>query len=227
MRALLAISLLFWQPVPKHLTEAIALADAIKPDQTEYRHRPSVMKWPSEGGPECRTDCSGFVDLLLQHSYSWADKDWLEEQTGKLRPLASDLYDAVLAHHGFDPVAKISDVQPGDFIVMKYPEDNDNTGHTMLVEHSPRSHSASAPVHDTDRQWEVDVIDETSSPHGETDSRYKGTGVKNGGLGRGTFRLYTHSDGSFSGYAWSLSPKTKFYGPEARQLTIARLLAAR
>ncbi len=213
---------------PPHLREAVRLADAIKPEQTEYRHRPSLVHWPEDsGGAECRTDCSGFVDLLLRHSYSWISREWLENQTGKKRPLAGDLYDAIQGHKGFDPVGRIADVLPGDFIVMKYPVDSDNTGHAMLIESLPKKHAATEPLEPKTEQWEVAVIDETSSPHGSTDSRYQGPGIKNGGLGRGTFRIYTNPDGTFDGYTWSPGPKNKFYGPDTRPMVIARLKAAK
>ncbi len=211
-------------PVPDHLTEATRLVDVLKPEQTEYRHRPSVMHWPDEKeGSECRTDCSGFVDLLLRHTYPWATKEWLETTIGKKRPLAGDYYDAIQGHHGFDPVENVADVAPGDFIVMKYPVDSDNTGHIMLVSAKPTPRRAVGPLQDGTKQYDVAVIDETSVPHGKTDSRYEGPGVKNGGLGRGTFRLYTDMDGKFAGYAWSATATNKFYGPDTRPMIVGRL----
>jgi hypothetical protein len=211
------------QETPAHLSEAMKLVEAIKPDQTEYRHRPSVIHWPDEAsGPECRTDCSGFVDLLLRHSYPWATQEWLEATMGKKRPLAGDYYDAIMGHKGFTIVERLDDIQPGDFLVMKYPVDSDNTGHMMLVASAPKGRKSSEPLVSGTTQWEVSVIDETSSYHGTGDTRYS-PDEKKGGVGRGTFRLYADQDGKLAGYAWSITKKSKFYGPDERPIVAARL----
>ena len=83
-----------------------------------------------------------FLDLTFCHRMKELGH-WL----GKRRPLAASFYDAIAAGRGFQRLAAITDVQPGDVIAFKYPpgsHEGDDTGHVMLVAGAPSQCTYSA-----------------------------------------------------------------------------------
>ncbi|HVT13412.1 MAG TPA: hypothetical protein VHE55_14190 [Fimbriimonadaceae bacterium] len=220
MLALSVIALLATrQAVPPHLTEARRLVEAVRAEETSYRHNDSVVIWPGEGKPaECRTDCSGLWDALIPRAYPPVTTERLQAWLGKKRPRAEDYFAVMKDQTGFRLRKKIADIQPGDFIAIKYEAGADNTGHTMIVDAAPGPIAATAPLVEKTSQYSVLVIDVTSTPHGPTDSRGKGTG-----LGRGTIRLYANPDGTLAGHAWSLSPKSKFRPMSLRPIQVGEI----
>jgi hypothetical protein len=220
--------------VPKHLEEANSLLKSLKPEDTSYQHGTPDVKWKGSKGAKfsvCHTDCSGFIQELILHSYPKYNVESLKKWFGvKKRPLAHHYYDTVMAQKGFTRIEKISQVLPGDLIVFKYKpgKTGDNsTGHVMLVVAKPKKHPASDEIIKHTTQWEVPIMDETRSGHGETDSRYKGKNkgkrVYPPGLGTGSLRLYTHKDGTMEGYSWSLDRSSKHYDTQEVPLVIGRL----
>ncbi len=215
----LIVLLALRQTPPLHLAEARRLVDAVKPAETSYRHKDSVVSWPEGGSPaECRTDCSGLWNALIPRAYPQITTERLDAWLGKKRPQAEDYFAAMKDQSGFHLRTKIADVRPGDFIAIKYETGADNTGHTMIVDAPPAPITATAPVVDKTAQYSVLVIDVTSTPHGPSDSRGERTG-----LGRGTIRLYANADGTFAGHAWSLSPKSKFRPISLRPILIGEI----
>ena len=128
---------------------------------------------------------------------------------------------------GFTRIDKLADVLPGDIIAMKSPpRDPGGTGHVMLVDARPAQRETdTAPLIEGTRQWEVEVIDSSKSPHGRSDTRHNEDGGKRTGLGRGTFRLYADSSGTLVGYAWSVERASKFFGPRDKPIAIDRIVA--
>src|SRR5207302_1495068 len=98
-----------------------------------------------------------------------------------------------------------------------------NTGHVLLVAARPRPRTASRPLVKGTRQWEVSVIDQSSSGHGDSDTRRKASGGFSGGLGKGVFRLYSNADDEVVGWSWSTSPQSTPYTQAQRPLAIGRL----
>lgn len=206
-------------PQPAHLREAEALLAAVKPEGTSYRHKPDEVDWKAG---VCHTDCSGFISILLSHTYRGIDADWFKSNLGASRPLARHFYRAFVDGKGFKRIERVSEIEPGDFIAIQYEPGADNTGHIMLVAENPENIAEASPAVPNTTQVRIAVIDQTSSNHGIDDTRYQANGKARAGLGRGAFRLYVSRDGSVAGYAWSLSPKSKFYGPDTRALAIGR-----
>jgi hypothetical protein len=167
--------------VPKHLGEANRLLQGLRPEDTSYAHGTPDVQWKGAGGAPfsvCHTDCSGFIDALIRHSYPQYGAEAVRKWFGvKNRPLAHHYYDAVVARRGFTRIANVSQILPGDIIVLKYgpgkTADN-STGHVMLVVAKPKEHPASDGIIKDTTQWEVPIMDATRGGHGKTDSRYQG-----------------------------------------------------
>lgn len=225
--------------VPKHLVDADEFVREVGPMGTLYVRGGGKIIWPFiKGGPMCRTDCSGFLNELLTHSMGYGDAD-LQAWFGVERPLAKHWYGAMAAARGFDTIMRVERLSPGDFLAVAFPPGGEVTGHCMLIAAAPQKWTASAPVVEGLQQWAVEVIDASKTPHGEGDTRYLAMkpqlpaepnrieqvdrsiepveGVPPGGaprhssgLGRGTIRLYSDSNGNIAGYAWSLEGEARF-----------------
>jgi hypothetical protein len=207
---------------PKHLADAKELLHNVKPQNTSYRHKDTVVKWAGPAS-ECHTDCSGLLDSLIHHSYPKFNDAAFKKWFGVKRPLAHHYYDTIAAQKGFTRISRIGDARPGDFIAIKYPPGGANTGHTMLVSGNPKPHNISAPLVDGTTQWEIPIIDCSTSGHGKTDTRRKSDGAFHGGLGSGVFRIYTHKSGALAGYSWSVLSGSEYHDSKSRPIVIGRL----
>lgn len=144
-------------------------------------------------------DCSGFINYALANSLPKLF-DYLQECT-KVRPKASDFeefFSSIDCSNSakWDQVLHAIDLVPGDIIAWLTPEDSKstNTGHVLLVKEKPTLNSSNEVV--------IDIIDSTSRPHGNTDSRAEN---ETNGLGTGTIVLVTDIDGIPIAYRWSTS----------------------
>src|SRR5262249_4347772 len=142
---------------------------------------------------------------------------------GVRRPLARHYYDTIAAQKGFLRIDKIGDAQPGDIIAIKYPESKKDTGHTMLVTATPKRRNATAPLVEGLVQWEVPIMDTSSSGHGKSDSRRKNDGGYRGGLGTGILRIYSDKNGAIAGYSWSTLAGSEFHDAKAYAIAVGRL----
>ncbi|MFT3880966.1 MAG: NlpC/P60 family protein [Gemmatales bacterium] len=119
---------------PKHLVEARKLLKQVDLNNTSYKHGAPEITW--QGTCASHTDCSGFIDGLLAHTYGY-DDDAFKKWFGSRRPTAARYHDAIVEGKGFSQVKNVSKVLPGDFIAVKYLHRKDNTGHVMLVAEAP------------------------------------------------------------------------------------------
>lgn len=191
---------------PQHLTDAEDLViDLLTAGQTA-----SPANWPNVYGTpafinwnwtnsSARTECSSFVTQLWQHSYGWNSntfKSWM----GSTSPTAAKYHDTIQAQNGFTRVPLVTQIQPGDIIaIVYYPELQSPSGHVMVVQDYPQPNNSSPVIAGT-KQWTIPVIDSSASYHGTNDTRYGHPG----GIGHGTFRLYSNPDNTVAGYTWSL-----------------------
>lgn len=170
---------------PKHLEDALLLLKELRWENNNYQHGIPDVTWKGVNGAAdyvSKTDCSGFMSKLLQHSYGdyFTDerfKQWMKK-SGRGRPLAEDFHYAIVNQKDFIQIQQITQVQPGDVIAIKYIPDNnpktkDNTGHVMLVLEPPKKRDSTKPMVKKTLQWEVKVIDQSCSGHGKADSRRK------------------------------------------------------
>ena len=208
---------------PGHLSAAIQLVAHLDLQDTSYRHGDPRVTW--QGRYQCHTDCSGFFDALLMHSYGYSRDDfklWFDSH----QPSARRYHDAIVGRRGFREIQHIEEVQPGDVLAVKYLHRADSTGHVMLVADPPRRIASKSPLVPGAEQWEVPVIDSSHSGHGTTDSRYHrgADGKDHDGLGRGVFRIYSTPEGRVAGFSWSMARVSKFIAPDDEHLVIGRLI---
>jgi hypothetical protein len=208
---------------PKHLTAAIDLLARLDLDNTSYRHGDPQVTW--DGICQLHTDCSGFLDALLMHSYGYSRDDfkqWFDSH----QPSARRYHDAIAGQRGFREIRHLAEVRPGDILAVKYLNHRESTGHVMLVADQPRRIAPMPPVVTDTEQWEVSVIDSSHSGHGPTDTRHhRGpNGKDHDGLGRGVFRIYAGPKGQVVGFSWSTARVSKFVAPDDEHLVIGRLI---
>ncbi|OAI47672.1 hypothetical protein AYO44_09245 [Planctomycetaceae bacterium SCGC AG-212-F19] len=207
---------------PKHLADAIALLKKLDLKNTSYEHGGGKVSFA--GTVQSHTDCSGFIDALLQHSYDY-DEPQFKAWFGSKRPTAARYHDQILKQNGFILIPSIKDAGAGDLVAVKYFHRKDNTGHVMLVSGQPRKMEPKKPLVEGTEQWEVKVIDSSTSGHGTTDTRHaKGKdGKDHEGLGEGVLRIYADKQGKVAGFAWSTLTASKFVEPKDEELVIGRL----
>jgi hypothetical protein len=201
----------------------------VTPENNIYTTTNSLdsVRWTGVNGATsyfCRTDCSGLITQLLKQTYGYSDS-YFQTWTGLKNPYAVTYYNEIKAKDHFSQISTVTNIQQGDIIAIKYPTSASNTGHTMLVAAAPTLRStATAPLITGTRQYEVSVIDQSSSGHGSTDTRYISSGNFNDGIGRGIFRLYVNSKGAITGYTWSTYTTSVYYSQSERQLIVGRLI---
>jgi hypothetical protein len=205
-----------------HLDAARDLVSRVDLSRTSYDHGQGTVAWSDPASSY--TDCSGFVDHLLMHTYGYTPDDfkrWFDSH----RPSAKRYYDAINEQTGFTRIDHITDLRPGDFISVKYLTRTDNTGHIMLVDKAAeRLPTSRAEQHG--EAWAVTVIDSSESGHGPADTRHKqgDNGKDHDGIGRGIVRIYADRDGRPVGFSWSASAKSAFRSSEEEPIVFGRLV---
>jgi hypothetical protein len=208
---------------PPHLVLAESLVSALRPGDTNYQHKPTVVVFPGDSGqPECRADCSGFVGAVLRRAYGLSEPEFAE-LLGEKRPHARTFHDAIVSGHGFRAVA-LRDARAGDVLAIGFPAGSEDTGHVMFLASVPKPHAESPPVVAGTTQWEFAVLDSTGSPHGTSDSRSAKHGRPRSGAGRGVVRVYVDAQGAIAGYTWSTSAKSEFRAQESRDAALGRFV---
>jgi hypothetical protein len=192
--------------------------------QTTYRHISGPIFWgPYDNHPIyiSITDCSGFINALLQKSYHFPT-GWL----GKNRPYAITYYNQIINNeNNFINITNIKDAKIGDFIVFRIlpgTSKTNDTGHIMIINDLPKIIQNKTPIITDTQQWVVQIIDQTANPHGQNDTRNMDNNNKTG-LGIGYFRIYTDTNGLLKGYAWSTDNNSKFIDTTIHPLVIGRL----
>jgi hypothetical protein len=215
---------------PAHLAAAEEIATQIAPEDNDYVYKDIYVHWKGVHGETKygnHSDCSGFFDLLLEHSYAIKSAQ-LKQWTGHTRPTAAVWFDAVTKSSALPiltPVTAMDKVIPGDVILIKYqPGEQKDTGHVMIVDSAPQPRESSAPEVEGTTQWELRVIDSSKSGHGPHDTRHRDDGTFSRGVGMGVFRFYTSSDGAIAGYSWSTLKASKFEPVSEHQVLLARVI---
>jgi hypothetical protein len=215
---------------PVHLRDAEQLLAHMDLSNTSYNtnygheHEMGVVVWdPLELA--CHTDCSGLVSNLLMHSYGYTQEAF-QRWFGDKWPRAKYYFGAIKSGNGFLSLQHVWDLQPGDFIAIKYIGLAKSTGHIMIVEKKPWRVKGGPPFVDGTVQWLVTVIDCSGVGHGKWDTRYKrgANGKDHDGLGQGVFRLYCDKLGQVVGYCWSPGNLSVFKGPDAAPVALGRLI---
>lgn len=210
---------------PDHVADAKVLIANIAPQDNDYDHKGCYIHWKGEDGAtryENHTDCSDFLNLLLEHTYHFTAAQY-KQWTGHSRPTAAEWYEAVLRGGGMNRIESFRDARIGDYLIVKYPPGQANTGHVMLICDRPQPRQATRPLEPDTVQWDVPVIDSSESGHGVKDTRRRPDGGYNRGVGQGTLRIYTHPDGKIAGYTWSVESVSVFRSRPDYDMVIGRL----
>lgn len=222
---------------PAHLSWAKQLVATVKPSANSYGD-PSLISWSGTNGlaySTNKTKCASLVTQLLDKAYDPDFVGWL----GCTSPHAATYHDAIEVEDGFTLIESIADVQPGDIIAISYLDAGceslscgtfagcATSGHVAIVAAVPTARKATAPVIAGTSQYEVTIIDSSSSYHGTTDTRYQSDvgGANDQGVGRGTLRLYVDNvdpDHPIVGHSWSTSSGSLYYPHALRDLVIGR-----
>jgi hypothetical protein len=202
------------------------MIDSVTPANNIYVNNRDSITWAGWGGfstYRCETDCSGLLTGLLKQSYGYTSS-YFKTWTGLFNPYAVTYYNEIKAKDHFSIITPVTNIVRGDIIAVKYPVSADNTGHIMVVADPPILRTSTNPLITGTRQYEIPVMDCSSSGHGSTDTRYISSGVWNDGIGKGIFRVYVNSKGAIVGYTWSTYSTSVYYSQSERQLIVGRLI---
>ena len=124
-----------------HLELAVYLKDNIRPKNNTFATNPSYLLIPGYHDVEevqSRNKCATFITNLLKIVYNATSADF-KAWTGSTSPYAFMYFNLVRQENGFEHLADIRQVQPGDFH-FEYKNSNPNsiaTGHSMVVTSYP------------------------------------------------------------------------------------------
>lgn len=178
--------------------KVLARLDKIKGSlrSTEYRHTTSVRRKIGHYA----WDCSGMANWILKR-----DAPRAFEALHRDRPVARTYWRTIdkaptaKPRRGWQKIADITDVRPGDVFAWRRPPDwppGGNTGHVGFVVGSPETVTDErfAAV----RAFTVRIIDATSLPHQDDTRKPEGKG----GFGSGTLLFVTDETGRAYAYGW-------------------------
>ena len=202
---------------PMHVQLARRLVREVEPPDNRYG-TPTVIQFAGQDGATASSNvsvCSTLVTHLLKRAYNFTNANFTT-WTGETSPESEDYYDAAIANNGFARVTNIANLQIGDLFIAKYLEPvGTATGHVAMAAALPRLVSSTA----SERRYELDVIDSTSSYHGPDDTRHRIDPTTNDwddGVGQGTMRMITDTSGLLIKYSWSTLTTSIVYGASER-----------
>ena len=211
-----------------------SLAVNVRDENNVYANSDQALSWPSAGGGiySSRADCSGFVTRSLIKAFGFTP-DNIEAWTGSRFPSSARYHDNIRFENNFGRIQRVAEIRRGDILAAKYLDNRSGgTGHTMIAAAAPVLRTTpTRPVIEGTVQYELHIIDSTSSHHGTGDTR-RGTGAAGAdqdGAGTGKIRLYADAaSGSIRGYSWSLSSGSVYYtatspADDRRSLMVGRM----
>lgn len=209
----------------EHLWWAGRLVSNLPASQNGYSSSTQIT-WAGVNGAQGYSSyatCSNFVTRVLQQAYGWSSVD-LANWLGSPTPLASRYHDAIVDGEGFELVPTVDEIESGDLIAIRYPEGSAVSGHMAIIDGPPVLRVATSPLVADTWQFEVRVIDSSSSNHGPLDSRVQPDGTIEPGAGMGVMRLYTNDDLEIVGYTWSTYNASTYRDGSEYHMVIGRLL---
>lgn len=211
-----------YTPTPLHVSYGNIAVYSILPANNVYGTG-GLLKIKGINGESTtlnNTQCAPFVTQLLKLTYNLSNA-FFQSWSNSNSPNSAQYFDAINAGTSFTKIPKVAHIQRGDIIAIKYiqSDGSGNSGHTMIASTLPKLVAQTNPIVNNTLQYELQILDSTSTPHGQDDSRINTSGQ---GLGRGTIRIYATTSGDVAGYTWSKTGGT-FYGPNQRPLVIGRL----
>ncbi len=229
----------------EHVMRAKKVASNVTPAENEYTDQNLTLEIETYDGftlSKNRSECASFVTMLLKQSYSLTNADitakfgyntnspWAYQYHDKIAASPA-LTTTPVAGQTFSRISKISQVEEGDLLALKYTNSTSGTGHVMVVVTLPVKQAAQDTLNGTTTDvYDIEVVDSTKSPHGDADKRKINNDT---GVGYGIFRVYVNPvSGEVIAHKWS--PKAndgtfRFYqgvakNTETRHLEIGRFL---
>lgn len=210
-----------------HLLWAEDLVENIEPALNTYGSDPSYVTWAGVGGAAVyanRSVSATFVTIILKQTYGLTDADFLA-WFGSRSPNATRYHDVIAAKDGFHVVDNAFAIRAGDILAIRYSDSTSVSGHVAIARGRAIQREPSAPLVTGTLQFEIPVVDSSSSGHGPTDTRRLPGGEWQPGAGFGVMRLYTDPGGAIVGYSWSTYATSTYYRQSAsRHLVIGRLM---
>jgi hypothetical protein len=218
-------------PVPKHLQLARDFVAHTRPEHNTYTNKHGYTKVPGElfsSNYVVYTDCSGFVESMLDRSQSGVVAQ-VRTQHAKSRKRVVDWYPSIEKSEAFIRLYKVSELVPGDVVAWLHTGRGGYvSGHMLFIDSVPAKITPRQPQVDSLDQYEVTIIDTSQAVKSLDDTRYVNDplereenlshGLELGtaasankkGVGRGTMRFYAEADGGMKGLAFNL-PKAGFH----------------
>ena len=94
----------------EHLAIAHALVNHLDLSRTSYEHGTPIVRFTAP--VESHTDCSGFIDALLEQAYG-LDQKQFRAWFGSGRPTAKRYHDAIEEQNGFRRIEHVQEMRPG------------------------------------------------------------------------------------------------------------------
>jgi hypothetical protein len=186
---------------------------------------PTAITWKGIDGATVSTNksvCSTLVTKLLKQAYNFTNANFTT-WTGETSPEAEDYWAAGMNNNGFARVMNIADLKVGDLFIVKYLEPvGTATGHVAIVAGPPSLISSTS----SERRYALPVIDSSSSYHGTSDTRNRidpSTGDFDDGIGAGTMRMITDTNGLLIKYSWSTLSSSTIYDATTRPSLFAKV----
>ncbi len=138
-------------------------------------------------------DCSGFTDYVIARVMPAHFRELAA--ASRPRPLAQHYvsFFGDMRAPSWEPVSRVADLVPGDFVAWVAPSDSSNTGHIVVVRENPSAQR--------DGSFRVPMWDATSKPHGDEDPRAAQGAT---GVGEATIVLFVDARGAPNAHAWSV-----------------------
>lgn len=183
------------EPGTRAAAKVLAVLEDIYATTTDDRYQASTKVDAKRG--IYHWDCSGMAAWILRRAAPNARR-----ALASSRPVARDFARAIArapttrARAGWQRIANIADVLPGDVFAWRRPRGmpSKNTGHVGFVVGKP------VAVPEIPGAWAVPIADSTRGIH-QNDTRADGDGE--GGLGFGTLTFLADSSGAVTAYGWS------------------------
>ncbi|HEY5799888.1 MAG TPA: hypothetical protein VIT92_06695 [Burkholderiaceae bacterium] len=174
--------------------------------------------------------CAPFVTQLIKLG-SQLSETTFRSYFNSGSPTSSAYNAYIVAGKHFTRVTQAAGIRRGDVLAVSYLPcaGQSATGHTMIATKDAVLRAApTAPLVAGTVQYEVEIADSTSSPHGTTDAQgktYADTRTAGNGAGIGTVRIYADAvTGEIAGYSWSMSSGSIVYLVSGcRTLAVGRL----
>jgi hypothetical protein len=211
--------------VAAHLWWEEDLVNYVAAERNAYGTNPSYVNWAGVNGwteYANRSLCTSFLTLVLQQAYGWTTRDF-RAWFGSTSPTSARYHDIIVAENGFDRIMNVGDIAAGDVIAIRYLTESSTTGHVATARGGATPRAATTPVIANSFQYEVPVVDSSSSGHGPYDTRWLPDGTWRDGAGMGVMRIYADAQGEIVGYTWSTYSTSVFYDPSTRHLVVGRL----